>query len=88
MSNIPTVRVTTDIELSIEMGAKWFAGLDDDSMAQFLVNVEKESRNYPCSPDNQWYYLGGHLRNCSCVNEETRDMLRSWLYYMENSNHE
>jgi hypothetical protein len=84
---MPLISVTTEIELDIDTAAKWFANLDDDSMAKFLVAVEKESRDWPCVVDNQWYYLGGHLRNCECVNEETREMIRRWNYWMDNSDH-
>lgn len=82
------VRVTTDIELDIPTAAKWFAELSDDEMCGFLVAVAAEAQKYPRDPDNQWYWLGGHLRNCKCSNEETREMLRRWVYWMEHSNHE
>lgn len=81
-----TVRVTTDIELDIETAAKWFCQLDDDQMCKFLVSVQRETENYPAM-DNQWYYLGGHLKSCKCSNEATREMLRQWVYWMEHSNH-
>lgn len=84
---MPTIRVTTDIELDIDVAAKWFAGLDDDQMCKFLVAVAAEAKNYPCNPDNQWYYLGGHLRNCECSTEGARQMLRSWVHYMDTSEH-
>jgi hypothetical protein len=83
-----TIRVTTNIELDIETAAKWFANLDDDQMCRFLVAVEAESRSYSGNPDNQWYYLGGHLRSCKCSNDETREMLRAWVHWMEHSEHE
>lgn len=82
-----TVRVTTDIELDIATAAKWFASLDDDAMCRFLVKVAEEARQYPSDPDNQWFYLGGHLRNCECSNDETRHMVRRWAFWMDNSNH-
>lgn len=82
------ITVTTDIELDVETAAKWFAALDDDQMCRFLVAVAAEAGAYPSDPDNQWYYLGGHLRSCECSNEETRDMIRSWAHWMEHSTHE
>lgn len=82
-----TIRVTTGIELDIETAAKWFAGLDDDQMCKFLVAVAAEAEKYPGSPDNQWYYLGGHLRSCKCSTEEARTMVRQWAYWMEHSDH-
>lgn len=82
-----TIKIETEITLDVEVAAKWFSALSDDDMARFLVAVAKEAESYPLSPDNQWYYLGGHLRNCKCSTEEAREMLRRWLYWMENSNH-
>lgn len=80
-----TVKTTVEIELTAELAAKWFAGLDDDEMAKFLTLVAAEARNY--NSENQWFYLGGHLRNCECVPEETREMIRRWAYWMEHSDH-
>lgn len=82
-----TITVTTEIDLSIEAAAKWFAALSDDDMCAFLVAVAKEANSYPSDPDNQWYYLGGHLRNCDCSTEAAREMVRRWAYWMDHSNH-
>lgn len=81
------IKVTTEIELDIETAAKWFAGLDDDQMCQFLVIVADEAEKYPSDPDNQWYFLGGHLRNCLCSTDAARGMVKSWAYWAENSDH-
>ncbi len=82
-----TITVTTKIELDVETAAKWFAALDDDAMCKFLVAVAAEARKYPSDPDNQWYYLGGHLRNCECSTEDAREMIQRWHYWMQHSNH-
>lgn len=82
-----TITVTTEIELDIETAAKWFAALDDDEMCKFLVAVAREAQSYPGSPDNQWYYLGGHLRNCACSTEAAREMVRAWAHWAEHSDH-
>ena len=87
-ASVPRVQMTTEIDLDIETGAKWFAALDDDQMCRFLVAVAKEAEAYPVHPDNQWYYLGGHLRNCQCSTEAAREMVRAWAYWMEHSNHD
>lgn len=82
-----TIKVTTEIELEIATAARWFAGLTDDEQCQFLVAVASEADKYPGDPDNQWYYLGGHLRNCECSTEGARDMIRKWAYWVDNSTH-
>lgn len=85
---MPTIRVTTDIELDIQVAAKWFAGLDDDEMCKFLVEVAKEAARWSSPPDNQWYYLGGHLRNCKCSTPEAREMIEAWHHWMHHSEHQ
>ena len=82
-----TIKVTTEIELDIETAAKWFASLDDDAMCRFLVAVANEAKSYPSNPDNQWYYLGGHLRNCECSTEAAREMVKAWAYWIDHSTH-
>lgn len=82
-----TIKVTTEIELDIETAAKWFCNLDDDAMCKFLVAVAAEAKLWPASADNQWYYLGGHLKNCGCSTEDARQMVRDWAHWMENSDH-
>jgi hypothetical protein len=85
-----TLTVTTEIDLDIETAAKWFAALSDDEMCQFLVAVAAEAEKWPDNfggPDTQWYYVGGHLRNCECSTEGAREMIRAIAGYMETSTH-
>ena len=84
---MPRISVTTEIDLNIETAAKWFASLDDDQMCRFLVAVAREAKSFNGGADNQWYYLGGHLRSCECSTDDAREMIRSWAYWMENSTH-
>ena len=83
---MPEITVTTKIDLDIDTAAKWFANLDDDQMCKFLVAVARESADFSY-PDRQWFYLGGHLRSCGCSTETAREMLRSWVYWMDHSDH-
>ena len=77
-------KITTSIELDIETAAKWFATLTDDEMCRFFVAINKEMQKFgPLAVENQWCQLGGHLMECECSNEETRQMLRDWVYWME-----
>ena len=85
---MPMVEITTQINLDIETAAKWFASLDDDQMCRFLVAVAKEAESFSGNADNQWYYLGGHLKSCECSTESAREMIRKWVYWMEHSTHQ
>ena len=84
---MPAIKVTTEIDLDIETAAKWFANLDDDQMCKFLVAVAEEAKQYPSDPSNQWYFLGGHLRNCACSTDEARQMIQAWAYWIDHSEH-
>ncbi len=84
---MPRVQITTLIDLDLETGAKWFASLDDDQMCRFLVLVAEEAKKFDGNPDMQWYYLGGHLRNCKCSTPEARDMIKKWAEYAATSDH-
>ena len=79
--------VTTEIDLDIATAAKWFAELDDDQMCKFLVEVARIAEDYPNSPENQWYYLGGHLRNCECSTDAARNMVKAWAHWIDHSEH-
>lgn len=84
---MPKVKLTTEIELDVETAAKWFASLDDDQMCRFLVAVANEAEKWARPPDMQWHYLGGHLRNCECSTDAAREMVKSWAYWTEHSEH-
>lgn len=76
--------VTKEVDLDVRTAAMWFWGLSDEDQAQFLIEVEKISREdlRGSSADTQWYYMCGHLKSCECSNDETREMVRSWGAYV------
>jgi hypothetical protein len=76
-----------EIELDTTTAAKWFANLSDDDMADFLIKVAEEAQKYPSDPNNQWYYLGGHLRNCACSTDLAREMVKAWAHWIDHSEH-
>lgn len=76
-----TTKVT--IDLDVEMGAKWFAGLDDEQQVQFFNAVAEESKSWPHHADFQWCSIGEHLANCECATDGARDMVRAIAEHME-----
>jgi len=85
-----SITVTTKVNLDIETAAEWFAGLDDDQMCKFFVKIAQEvQETYPTSSaaNNQWYYLGGHLRSCECSTEAAREMIKAWAHWIDHSKH-
>jgi hypothetical protein len=80
------VEMKCEVEIDVETMARVFCNLDDDAQAQFFVKVAEIAKTFPHF-DNQWYYLGGHLRNCECSTDDARDMIDSIHYQMHNSTH-
>lgn len=81
------IEMQCEVELDVPTLAKVFAALDDEQMCQFFVEVARIAEAWPNRPENQWYYLGGHLRNCECSTEAARDMIDSIHGFMHTSEH-
>jgi hypothetical protein len=81
------VEITSKVEVTVELLAQCFAGLDDDSQCRFFVEVARIASTWPGGGDSQWYYVGGHLRNCECSTPEAREMISQIHHYMQTSTH-
>ncbi len=81
------IELRSKVNVTVEVLAEVFCALDDDQMCKFLVEVARLAQNFQGSPDNQWYYLGGHLKNCECSTPEAREMIKRWAHYAEVSEH-
>jgi hypothetical protein len=78
-----TVTRTFEIDITAKEAAEWFCGVSDEDQAQFLIEVERISREWHPNADGQWWYMCGHLQECGCSNEETREMVRTWAHYLD-----
>lgn len=72
-----------EVELDAEAAAQWFWSQSDEAQADFLIAVERISRE-SCerqrygTAESQWHYMVGHLNTCKCSNRATREMVRLW----------
>jgi len=58
--------------------AEVFCEWDDERQAQFFIEVARVMRTWgPGKHDTQAYYIGGHLKTCSCSTEEAREFVRA-----------
>lgn len=75
-----TIKSEVEVELNAEAAAQWFWSVSDEEQADFLIAVERISREAvgEGGADSQWFYMVGHLNTCKCSNPETRAMIRSW----------
>ena len=70
--------VTVDVPMTLEQLAGLFVELDDDSQAKFFVEVARLMSTWtPHDRNMQEFYIGRHLRDCSCSTEDARDFLRN-----------
>lgn len=80
------LQVTVDVPMTLEQLAGLFVELDDDSQAKFFVEVAKRMQTWtPHERDMQEFYIGRHLRDCSCSTEDARDFLRNIVDAMASS---
>jgi hypothetical protein len=80
------LEVKASVEIDLETLARAFCEMDDDQQAQFFVKVAEIAKEFS-GFDNQWYFLGGHLRNCECSTDDAREMIDSIHHHMHNSTH-
>lgn len=85
------VEVTTkvQIDLTLELAAQFFAGLDDDQQCKFFVEVARIAKEWKggFGADHQWFAVGSHLRNCSCSTEEARVMIETIAHGLQVGTH-
>lgn len=77
-----SITITTEVDLDVQTAAKWFWGLSDEDQAQFLIEVERVSREDVGNASSQWCYMIGHLKTCECSNEPARQMVRDWADFL------
>lgn len=71
------ITVTTVVDIDVPLGAKWFAGLDDEEQTQFFKEVAAAAESWPNYQGMQWYLVGRHLAKCECSSPGARDMIRN-----------
>lgn len=76
--------VTQEFDLDLDTLAKCFAELDDDSQAQFFVKVAAYAeKHYKRPQENQWWFVGRHLRECECSTDDARELIRSLAHALD-----
>lgn len=81
-----TITITTEVELTPEAAAVWFANLDDEGQAGFLIAVAREAAKWDAhgvKQHYQWFLVGRHLRDCECSTREARQLVQSLNEGME-----
>lgn len=72
------LQVMVDVPMTLEQLAGLFVELDDDSQAKFFVEVARLMGSWtPHERNMQEFYIGRHLRDCSCSTEDGRYFLRN-----------
>lgn len=76
------MKLTIDIEVTVEQLAAAFCEMDDDAQAKFFVECAKIAAAWPPGRD-QFFDVGHHLRTCSCSTAEARELIRRIVAGME-----
>lgn len=71
-----TITTTVEIDITPEVAATWFAGLNDEEQADFIIHVAKEFGAMPAGGGSQILYIGKHLAECECSTEAARQWVR------------
>jgi hypothetical protein len=77
----------TIVDVTPELLAKIFCDMDDDAQCKFFVEVGRIASESEANFDQQWWYLGGHLRNCECSTQHARNFISGLYEAMQTSTH-
>jgi hypothetical protein len=83
------VEMNSTVEITPEFMAKLFCHMDDESQTQFFEAIGKyaEQSDMAYKMECQWYYLGGHLRDCKCSSGAGRRFIENLYDAMKTSTH-
>ena len=81
------IEMKSTVDVTPEMLAEIFCHMDDDAQCKFFVKVGEIAAASPFNFDQQWHYLGGHLRNCECSTEPARAFIRGLYEATQTSEH-
>jgi hypothetical protein len=69
--------VDVDLKLTPETLAAAFCDMDDEQQAQFFIEAARIAETWTSSSRHmQWFYVGRHLKTCTCSTEDARAMVR------------
>jgi len=81
------IEMKSTVEITPELMAKIFCDMSDEQQCAFFVEIGRIAAESESNFDQQWYYLGGHLRNCECSTEPARAFIRGLYEAMQTSTH-
>lgn len=71
------MKLTVNVELTPLNLAEAFTEMNDEEQAQFFIEVTAIMGRWGSSRRSQQaYYIGGHLRTCTCSNDAARMLVR------------
>lgn len=82
------VEMKSTVNVTPELLAEMFCGMDDDAQCKFFVEVGRIASESKFNFDQQWHFLGGHLRNCECSTQHARDFIAGLYHSMQTSTHQ
>lgn len=73
-----SIELTVRVSLSPRQIAELFCEMNDEDQAQFFIETAAIAATWKTDMGTgwQWWRVGRHLLNCSCSNEEARELVR------------
>ncbi len=71
------MKIMAEVVLTPLTLAEAFCGMNDEDQAQFFIECTAIMGRWgSAARSNQAYYIGGHLRTCTCSNDDTRNLVK------------
>ena len=82
-------QTTAVVEVDVKILAEIFCGMDDETQAQFFIEVSRIAENWPGPgyQGMQWFNVGAHLRNCECSDDLAREVIEELHNGLTNGAH-
>ena len=77
------MKLEVEIKLTPRQLAEAFCDLDDEQQADFFIEAARIAASWRDGAVMQWWYVGRHLRTCTCSTEEAREMVRELASALE-----
>lgn len=71
------MKITVEADFTPLMLAEAFCDMGDEEQAQFFIECTAIMGRWGAGKRSmQAHYIGGHLRQCACSNDATRELVR------------
>lgn len=70
------MKLEVRVSLTPRQVAEAFCEMDDEKQAQFFIEAAAIAATWTGSDFPQWLFVGRHLRDCDCSNDDARALVQ------------